>query len=162
MATEPTTTPVVVTYQFQVEDDEWKEWKDTVPRSKSLDTRLRELIKADAEGRVLDPAHEPEDTTERYDHVDDVVPESGVVERVSSEWSDDAGRLAARRDAAEAALDLIRDRGTLSKSTALDELHDSHAVDGQSPETWWRQNVRPVLREVATYSPGEAAYLLDE
>jgi len=45
----------MVTYQFEVDDDTWKEWKNTVPRSKTLDTRLRELIKADKDGRVLPP-----------------------------------------------------------------------------------------------------------
>jgi len=42
----------MVTYQFEIDDETWGEWKDTVPRSKSLDTRLVELIEADAEGRV--------------------------------------------------------------------------------------------------------------
>lgn len=46
----------MVTYQFQVDDETWTEWKNTVPRSKSLDTRLRELIEADTEGRVQQPA----------------------------------------------------------------------------------------------------------
>jgi hypothetical protein len=44
----------MVTYQFEVDRDEWEDWKDTVPRSKSLDERLRELIQADTEGRVQD------------------------------------------------------------------------------------------------------------
>ncbi len=42
----------MVTYQFQVDDEIWEEWKDTVPRSKSLDKRLVELIEADTEGQV--------------------------------------------------------------------------------------------------------------
>lgn len=44
----------MVTYQFEIDDGEWEEWKETVPRSKSLDERIRELIRADAEGRVLE------------------------------------------------------------------------------------------------------------
>ncbi|MFB6256302.1 MAG: hypothetical protein ABEH58_06180, partial [Haloplanus sp.] len=44
----------MVTYQFEMEDEEWAAWKETVPRSKSLDERLRELIRADAEGRVVE------------------------------------------------------------------------------------------------------------
>lgn len=44
----------MVKYQFEVDDDIWEEWKDTVPRSKALDVRLVELIKADTEGRVRD------------------------------------------------------------------------------------------------------------
>lgn len=47
---EPTSaTAGMVTYQFEIDDDEWTAWKETVPRSKSLDTRLRELIRADGE-----------------------------------------------------------------------------------------------------------------
>ena len=42
----------MVKYQFEIDDDEWDEWKDTVPRSKSLDTRIRELIRADTEGKI--------------------------------------------------------------------------------------------------------------
>ena len=41
-------------YQFEIDDDEWEEWKETVPRTKSLDTRIRELIRADTEGRICD------------------------------------------------------------------------------------------------------------
>lgn len=42
----------MVEYRFSVPDDDWERWKDTVPRSKNLDDRLRELIEADAEGEV--------------------------------------------------------------------------------------------------------------
>jgi|GEM_PF-4020683 len=43
----------MVKYQFQAEDDDWQAWKNTVPRSKSLEQRINELIEADTEGRVL-------------------------------------------------------------------------------------------------------------
>lgn len=42
----------MVKYQFQADPDEWTAWKNTVPRSKSLETRVNELIRADTEGRV--------------------------------------------------------------------------------------------------------------
>lgn len=35
-------------YQFQIEDEKWEKWKDTVPRSKSLEQRIVELIEDDA------------------------------------------------------------------------------------------------------------------
>lgn len=44
----------MVKYQFQVEDETWEEWKNTVPRSKSLEQRIIELIEADTEGRVVE------------------------------------------------------------------------------------------------------------
>lgn len=40
-------------YQFQIDDRKWTDWKNTVPRSKSLETRIIELIEADADDRVL-------------------------------------------------------------------------------------------------------------
>lgn len=42
----------MVKYQFQIEDEKWEAWKATVPRSKSLERRIIELIEADTEGRV--------------------------------------------------------------------------------------------------------------
>lgn len=42
----------MVKYQFQIDDDEWREWKETVPRTKSLEQRIQELIRADTEGRI--------------------------------------------------------------------------------------------------------------
>lgn len=44
----------MVKYQFQADDDEWQAWKNTVPRSKSLEQRINELIRADTDGRVTD------------------------------------------------------------------------------------------------------------
>lgn len=43
---------VMTAYSFKIPDEVWNDWKDTVPRSKNLDDRLVELIKADTEGRV--------------------------------------------------------------------------------------------------------------
>ena len=45
-------------YQFQIDDEKWTEWKETVPRSKSLEQRIIELIEADTEGRVDYPPEE--------------------------------------------------------------------------------------------------------
>jgi hypothetical protein len=44
----------MVRYQFQVDDDLWEEWKETVPRSKSLETRIIELIEADKNGEIIE------------------------------------------------------------------------------------------------------------
>jgi len=48
----------MVKYQFQVDDEKWKAWKETVPRTKSLEKRLNELIEADTDGRVLEDDEE--------------------------------------------------------------------------------------------------------
>lgn len=44
----------VTKFQFQIEDEKWDDWKRTVPRDKSLEQRIIELIEADTEGRVQD------------------------------------------------------------------------------------------------------------
>lgn len=42
------------TYQFDVSEELWQKWKLNVPRTKTLDERIRELLLADAENRVDD------------------------------------------------------------------------------------------------------------
>ncbi|ELY42633.1 hypothetical protein C494_20043 [Natronorubrum bangense JCM 10635] len=44
----------MVKYQFQIDDEKWNEWKETVPRTKSLEQRIIELIEADTDGRVVE------------------------------------------------------------------------------------------------------------
>jgi hypothetical protein len=44
----------MVKYQFEIDDEKWEQWKNTVPRSKSLEVRIIELIEADAAGRVAE------------------------------------------------------------------------------------------------------------
>ena len=51
MAPEPA---VMTSYSFEIDDELWQEWKDTVPRSKRLDERIEELIQADVDGRVVE------------------------------------------------------------------------------------------------------------
>jgi len=38
-----------ITYQFEMDSDEWREWTDTIPRSQPLDGRLTELIRQDTQ-----------------------------------------------------------------------------------------------------------------
>jgi hypothetical protein len=49
---------LMVKYQFEIDDESWEDWKNTVPRSKSLEQRIIELIEADTEGRVRPPDEE--------------------------------------------------------------------------------------------------------
>lgn len=46
----------MTTYQFEIDDQLWENWKNTVPRTKPLDQRIIELIQADLDGRVEPPA----------------------------------------------------------------------------------------------------------
>jgi len=56
----------MVKYQFEIEDEKWEKWKDTVPRSKSLETRIIELIAADTEGRVAENNGSGTASSDRY------------------------------------------------------------------------------------------------
>lgn len=42
----------MTTFGFTTSRETWEEWKMTVPRNKSLEKRIIELIEADTEGRV--------------------------------------------------------------------------------------------------------------
>jgi Txe/YoeB family toxin of Txe-Axe toxin-antitoxin module len=44
----------MTTAQIGVERSLWEDWKMTVPRNKSLETRINELIEADKNGNVND------------------------------------------------------------------------------------------------------------
>jgi hypothetical protein len=83
-----------------------------------------------------------------------------IVADVSEPWDDTPERLAARRAAAEAALALGVERGSLSKQQALNEVRPNNDIDGQNDETWWRKNVRPVLKEAGEHAPGRG-YVVD-
>jgi len=66
---------LMVKYQFEIDDEKWDAWKNTVPRSKSLEKRIIELIEADTEGRVRLPGGaEPDEPAE------DDIAASGVSE----------------------------------------------------------------------------------
>lgn len=50
-----TTEPDAMTkYQFEIDPEKWDAWKETVPRTKSLEKRIIELIEADTDGRICE------------------------------------------------------------------------------------------------------------
>ena len=55
-------TDSMVKYQFQIDDEKWDAWKETVPRKKSLEQRIHELIEADTEGRVCEEDVQEDET----------------------------------------------------------------------------------------------------
>jgi len=88
---------------------------------------------------------------------------SAVVDDVAAEWDDTDARLDARKDAAKAVLQHALDTGdAVGRSDAVEQFYDTHAVDGQNEETWWRKNIRPVLRNVGEYSNSEHGYTVDD
>ncbi len=117
-----------------------------------LDDRLARIeaaVATDVDGSGADRTADPVEA-----RIDD------LVDGVASAWDDD-GRLDDRRAACQAALRHLYRDGELSKATAVDTIEPEHPVDGQRPESWWRQNVRDAVREVADYSRGHHTYQLD-
>lgn len=175
----------MVTYQFEIEAEEWETWKRQVPREKALHDRLRELMQADVEGRIQErddadgaggtgpaaverrrpePSAEVEHDQPASDGVDGLSDAriEEIVAEVSASWDDTPERLETRRAAARAALHLFAEREAIGKADVIDgaELHREYPVEGQNPETFWRKNVRPVLKAVADYSKAEHGYVL--
>lgn len=58
----------MVRYQFVADDEEWEAWKETLPRDKSIEARINELIRADTVGKV-DP---DVDVAALHDALDDL------------------------------------------------------------------------------------------
>lgn len=100
----------------------------------------------------------PEPTDERQEQpgFDPAVEAAAEAEN----WADNPERLEARKKAAQAALDLLQERGAVDKSTFVDVLFEDYSVAGQNERTWYRKNIRPVLNEAAEYDPSKRAYRL--
>jgi DNA-binding transcriptional ArsR family regulator len=86
-----------------------------------------------------------------------------TVNEVSANWEDDAARLETRRKAAATVLQYALDHDVyLGKSSdVVEAVHERYPVEGQNAETWWRKNIRAVLKEVGTYSQGHHGYAVE-
>lgn len=87
-----------------------------------------------------------------------------AVELGSKSWDDSPAQLQARRDAARAVLEAVRET-PMSKSELQDELFDAYPVDGQNEGTWWRRNIKSEAADhggpidyVAEYSNSSKKY----
>ena len=108
----------------------------------------------DQRDRLVEPEPESDKTDEQRIEA--------VVDNIAEGWTDDDDRLADRKAAARAVLEhAINTGNAVGKSDAVDTFYDQYPVDGQSEDTWWRKNVRPVLREIGTYSNAEHGYIAD-
>ena len=86
---------------------------------------------------------------------------AAVVDTIAEDWDDRAERLAARKAAARAVLEYAREHGTVSKKEAKEQIEPEYSVEDQTPRTWYRKNIRPVLNEAGEYDQSERAYRLD-
>lgn len=131
----------VTKYQFQIDDDKWDEWKTTVPRSKSLEKRIIELIEADTEGRVTDDARDEPHTDTRDATIDELL----------AGWEPDTEADARRaREETRRAVEWLRDAGgRRTRSEFVDELAGDSPLESRS---WWERAVQPGLRHFADHS----------
>lgn len=84
-----------------------------------------------------------------------------VVDAIAESWEAD-DRLVDRKAAATVVLaDAVESGEHVGMSEAIERFHDEHTVDGQNPETWWKQNARKVLSTVGTYSKGKGGYAVE-
>lgn len=140
----------MVKYQFEIDDDEWERWKNTVPRSKALDQRIRELIQADADGRVDESQSEtPEVQGDvgsplRDDHAPDPEPRSrpeADVDQLREELAGSGDLLDRRVDAILDMYDYLVEHGEAEKSDLLGAV-DVDEVGYQDAESVWSNMVK--------------------
>jgi len=132
----------MVRYQFQIDDETWGAWKETVPRSKSLEDRIIELIEADRDGRV-----EAEQASRAGESSPVVVPDS-VPDRIAD---------ADARAAITATLELVASDGGVERQEIIDEIAPEHPLgydDIGERGAWWRKTIRPALEEHCQYENG--------
>jgi hypothetical protein len=143
----------MVTYQFEVNGDTWRKWKDTVPRSKNLDDRLRELILLDAEDRIGSSHHvdagaaAPDETEAKTEtdtaRSDDTVGTTPAVDReqLQEALAGSGDVLEARADAIVAMYDRLRREGEATKGELLDVV-DADTVNYAGPDSVWSNMVK--------------------
>ncbi|MFC7175370.1 hypothetical protein ACFQL0_22085 [Haloplanus litoreus] len=94
-------------------------------------------------------------------NVDDAVREA--VDHVASGWEDSSARLEARRNAAAVVLQHALETGEAVGKSAdiVEDVRAAFPVEGQNEDTYWRKNIRPVLKEYGEYSQGSHGYRVE-
>lgn len=145
----------MTTYQFEIDDEKWDDWKDTVPRSKSLEERIIELIEADTDGRVQEPSEDdiaesglssPRTAAESTPMIDEKTPGSSqedenLREQLRDELAGSGDLLEARVDEVLKMYDYLREHGTAEKDDLLDVV-DVEATDYKDADSVWSNMVK--------------------
>jgi hypothetical protein len=142
----------MVKYQFQVDDEKWEEWKDTVPRSKSLDERIIELIEADTEGRVEAGAVKPTSVSASPETSETQSPPEAELPDLSLPSGVDRD---AATEAIRAAVGYIREHDGATMREIVVDVGAEHPLKYDIPDeikpgeryrgAWWRRVVKPGL-----------------
>jgi len=143
----------VVKYQFQIDEEKWTEWKRTVPRDKSLEDRLIELIEADTEGRVTETADD-DDEELRSDGIGQIVRKDSSSDPIAEAlegWRPGRGpddrteRVASARQL----LEWLRDQDRLIQRAEIEqEIGDDLMLDDQTEfvDGFWKCVGLPAIR----------------
>ena len=131
----------MVKYQFEIDDEKWERWKNTVPRSKALDVRLRELIEADAEGRVASKEEEPTPEPVSPAPPPERCVSTGTREALREELAGSGDLLERRVDAIERMYHVLRERGEAEKDELLDAV-DVDATGYAGRDSVWANMVK--------------------
>ena len=161
-------------YQFEADDELWTEWKNTVPRDKALDQRIRELLKADADGRVQpsdaadgwDPDPDQHRTLDDLDDQEDVVDDDQDLSSAGDAGDEitaeaDPGlvaqldlpgqgqKLIDRQQAVIALLGVLDDAdGAVRASVLRETVYPDHPAGYESERSWWKNCMQPALKEL--------------
>jgi Arc/MetJ-type ribon-helix-helix transcriptional regulator len=121
----------------------------------------REPTEQDSSSPTQSASSAPSSTSDALDvDVSDTVVDA--IENVADSWEDAPDRLQARKNAAATILQHALDTGdAVGKSSKIvEQVREQHPVEGQKPETYYRKNIRPVLKEYGTYSQGKHGYVV--
>ena len=155
---------------------------ELLDRLDELEGRVDELESRDSKPAATDTAESTRVSTERdatsptdsasndlstpdtaldVDVSDDV---AAAVEEVAESWDDAPDRLQARKNAAATILQHALETGeAVGKSSEIvEQVRETQSVEGQNDETYYRKNIRPVLKEYGTYSQGKHGYVVSE
>jgi len=97
-----------------------------------------------------------------YEGVSDDV--ASAVEDVAESWEDEPERLRARKNAAAKVLQHALNSGDAvgKSSDIVEKVREMHPVEGQKDETYYRKNIRPILKEYGSYSQGHHGYIVSD
>ena len=101
-------------------------------------------------------------TTDAAGEAGDVI--DAAVDKAAESWEDDEARLAARKNAARAVLEGLRER-PMSRGEMVERYYDDYDISGQSEDTWYRKNLAECenapLKAVASYNSGTRKWEFD-
>lgn len=132
-------------------------------RLTALEQRVGSLESTDSNTSQADSIRDDFDRGSGEEEIDEGSASVGAVveDFAQSNWEDSETRLVARKAAARAVLERAVNRAEGVGKSDVEDLYKEFDVPGQSFETWWRKNARPILKEYGEYDAGGHSYRVD-